>query len=134
MSKSVLYMANASTQAVAATGMTVNFGSIIRRYGCKLNQSGGNIVINGAGYYTACPTINFLAGGAGTVVATLLKDGIAVPGATTQVTVADASHYDIPIPTCEVRQTCNCQSNLAVTVSGVAGEIVGAAIVLEESV
>lgn len=51
MSKSVIYANNSSTQTTVATGSIINFGSIVRRYGCNLNLSGGNVVIDGSGYY-----------------------------------------------------------------------------------
>ena len=51
MSKSLIQVANPSSQDVAENGI-INLGSVQRRYGCNLRLSGNAIEVNGDGYYT----------------------------------------------------------------------------------
>lgn len=84
MSKSIVYAANTNTQVVEA-GNVINFGNVVRKYGCNCNLSVGNVEVRGSGYYDV--DTNFtLASTAGTVTITLYKDGVAIPGATASFT------------------------------------------------
>ena len=51
MSKSLIQIANQSTQVVAEESI-INLGSTQRRFGCNLRLSGNGIEVSGAGYYT----------------------------------------------------------------------------------
>lgn len=126
MGKGLLYASNSNTQALAV-GETINFGMPVRRYGCYIDMSGGNVVIDGSGYYTDTINITFTANGTGLATFTIYKDGIAVPGATCSITVANGNVYNIVIP-CVVKQKCECESTIVVAISGVALTISNAAV------
>ena len=130
MSKSVLYAANTSTQAFAATGTVINFGSIVRRYGDNLALSGGNVVARGCGYYDIDTNITFN-GAAGTVVVQIYKDGVPIPGATTSTTIAANVNAQVSIPAI-IREVCCNESTITVVISGVAGNVINAAIDVEK--
>lgn len=127
MSKSVIYAAN----TVSQTGSVIDFGNIIRRYGCNLKLSGGNIEVTGAGYYDLDVNITFLASGAGTATIQVYFDGVAVPGAKVTFTTESATNYAISIPSI-IKQNCNCTGTIAVVISGVAGNVSNAGIVVEK--
>lgn len=126
MSKSLLYASNQNSQTLSS-GDTINFGTPVRRYGCNANISGGNVVIYGSGYYTDTINITFTANAAGTVTITTFKDGIAVPGATCSVTVTESNLYNIVVP-CVVRQKCECESTIAVAITGIATTVSNASV------
>lgn len=131
MSKSVLYSANTASQATTAAGTTINFGTIVRRYGCNAELSGGNAVVKGSGYFDVNVNITFTASGAGTAVVQVLKDGTAVTGATASITTAESTAYTVNIP-CVVRNTCPCESVLTVLISGVATTVSNAAVAVQK--
>lgn len=118
MSNSVLYAVNSNTQTLPI-GSTINFGNIVRRYGCNCNLSGGNVVLKGTGYYNINTNFSFVAGGAGTATIALYKDGVAIPGAFASRATAEAGAYVMSIPAI-VRQTCCCDSQITAVVTGVA--------------
>lgn len=130
MSKSILYAANTNPQTFIANGSIVNFGSIIRRYGCNVVLSGGNAVVDGQGYYDVDVNLTFTAA-AGTVVVQIFKDGVAVQGAEATITTVADTSYAVTIPTI-VRQSCCCESTITVVISGVAGTISNASIKVEK--
>lgn len=131
MSKSVLYSANTNSQTVAINGI-INFGTIIRRYGCNCNLSGGNAVISGTGYYNIDTAFTFTASDAGTAVITLFNDGVAIPGATVSFTTAANSIYAVSIPAI-IRQMCCCNSTITAIVTGVAGTVNNASILVSKT-
>ncbi len=131
MSKSVLYSANTASQTTTAAGTVINFGTVVRRYGCNAELSGGNAVVKGSGYYGVDISITFTASGAGTAVIQLLKDGTAVTGATASITTAESTTYTVYIPSV-VRNVCCCESAISVVISGVAGAVTNAAIVVQK--
>lgn len=79
--KSALYTAMQTPTEVAVNGV-IPLGSLIRRYGCDITLNGNAANIVGNGYYDVDASITVAPTAAGTVTATLYKDGIAVPGAT----------------------------------------------------
>lgn len=125
-----MYAANTSTQAYVATGTTINFGSVVRRYGNNIALSGGNVVVRGAGYYNVDVNIGFT-GAAGTATIQVFKDGVAIPGATATITTAADTNFAVTIPTL-IREVCCNESTITVVISGVAGNVVNAAIVVEK--
>ena len=123
MSKSILYAANTNTQSVTVTtGTSINFGSIIRKYGCNVNLSGGNAVIRGCGYYAIDTNVNFTSGVAGTITVQLYKDGIAIPGAVSTISGVAADVEALTIPTL-IRIPCDCESTITAVISGVTGVV-----------
>lgn len=128
--KSALYAANANTQTVTADETTIDFGSIVRRYGRCTHLSGGNVVIEEAGYYDVDTNVTFTSTAAGTVAIYLYKDGVRIPGANVTATTAAGSTYAFSIPAI-IRNTCNCESTITVRTVGAAGTITNAAIAVE---
>lgn len=88
--KSLIYTAMQTPTAVAVNGI-IPLGTIVRRYGCNCNLNGNGIAINGQGYYDVDVSVEAVPDAAGTVTVQLLKDGVAVPGATAAATVAAAA-------------------------------------------
>lgn len=85
------------------------------------NLNGNGIIINGAGYYDFDIVLTALPAAAGAITATLMRDGVAVPGATATVT-ASAVGEAVTLPiTAMVRQFGNCAgSTYTVVLSGAA--------------
>lgn len=128
--KSALFAANTNDQTLAI-GNVINFGSIVRRFGCNCNLSGGNATIQGSGYYDINTNFTFTASTAGTVIITLYKDGTQIPGAISTTTVVADSIYSINISAI-VREACCCESTITAVLSGTTGTINNAAIILEK--
>lgn len=129
MSKSLIYMVNSNTQSITAGG-TVNFGNIVRRYGCNCQSNGTTPTINGTGYYEVDANVT-LTGAAGIVTLTLYKDGTAIPGASQSATLAANTLYAFNIPAI-VREKCCCDSTITLVISGVATAVSNAAIEVEK--
>ena len=127
MGKSLIYMVNTNPQTLAI-GSAVNFGSIIRRYGCNVGSNGSNPLVRGTGYYNIDANITLTAGGAGVVTLTLLKDGTPISGATQSATVANNVQYAFTLPAVIREKCCDSASNITLVVTGVATTINNAAI------
>ena len=84
---SILFTAMTSPTTVAAGG-DIPLGIVVRRYGCGATLRGNAISLNGEGYYDADVSVTVIPAVAGTITATLLQDGVAIPGATASATVA----------------------------------------------
>lgn len=84
---SILFTAMTSPTTVAADG-DIPLGNVVRRYGCGATLNGNAISLNGDGYYDADVSVTVIPTAAGTITATLLQDGVAIPGATASATVA----------------------------------------------
>lgn len=116
MSKSVLYAANSNTQTLT-TGSTISFGSIVRRYGSNLNLSGGDVSVKGEGYYSVDSNFTFEPTTPGTVIITLYKNGVAIPGAVATFTTVADTIYSVTIPAM-VRQSCCSEGTITAIVTG----------------
>lgn len=129
---SAVYACNTSVQAITAdTATVINFGSVIRAYGPSTSVSGGNVTTDASGYYVGDINVTLLATAAGTATIQILKDGVAVPGATATVTTA-VGDYAISIPFM-IRNTCCCESTItAVCTSSGAATISNAAILVRK--
>ena len=110
--KSALYAVMQTPTAVAVDGV-IPLGSLIRRYGCDVTLNGNAVNITGAGYYDVDASITVALAAAGTVTATLFKDGVAVPGATASASGAAGAPVVLAFPAL-VRQAC-CASGTALT-------------------
>ena len=124
MSKSAIYTVNQSSQSVEPTGV-VNLGSIVRRYGCNLNLSGNSILVDGVGYYSIDCNVVATIPTAGTLTATLFKNGVAIPGATASAdTAADGDVVTLPI-SIMIRESCSCNdaSSITCVLTGVASTV-----------
>lgn len=130
MSKSVLYASNTSNQTLTV-GDVINFGSIVRKYGCNCNLSGGNVIVSGTGYYNIDTIFTLTASAAGTAVITLFKDGVAIPGGVATFTMAEGDLCAVSIPTM-IRQNCCCDATIRAVLTGVAVTMNNAAIIVEK--
>lgn len=120
--KSALYAALQTPTAVAIDGV-IPLGSLIRRYGCDANLNGNAVNITNAGYYDVDVSVTVAPTAAGTVTATLVKDGVAIPGATASAAAAAGAPTVLSFPAL-VRQAC-CASGSALTLvlSGAAATV-----------
>ena len=133
MGKSILYAVNLTAQNVA-DGNTINFGSLVRKYGCDCNISGGNAVVRSSGFYVVDTNIDFTASAAGTVTIALYQDGVAIPGAYSTRTVVADTQYQITIPAVIRTRCCRCNdSTITAVVTGQAINVTNAAIIVERS-
>lgn len=92
MSKSALYVVNNSTQEVVTNGL-IDPGAVIRRFGPGASLVGNGVQLNEQGYYSLNLSITLAATEAGEVEVTVLKDGVALPGAIATQTAAAAGDF-----------------------------------------
>ena len=129
MSKSAIYVANTGAQAVAVGG-TINLGSIVRRFGCGVDLNGG-ITIDEPGYYDVAVSITAAPTAAGDVTATMLNNGVAVPGVTATTTAAAANDPVNLSLVGIVRVYCNGNiGNLSIVLGGTAASVTNVAVVV----
>lgn len=131
---SAIYAANTNPQTLTANvAATVNFGQIVRAFGAYTNLSGGNVVINNAGYYVGDTNFTIKSTAGAIVTVRLYKDGVLVPGATATSTVGTgATEISLSIPFM-IRNTCCAESTItAVVTSTAAGTIENAAILIRK--
>ena len=132
MCSSLIYMDNSNSQTLTAnTATTVSFGNTIRRFGCALSNSGGNVVTSQTGFYL-CDIDLGITTGAGSVTVQVYKNDKLIPGTTRTITVADNdTSLAVTIPFV-VRDKCGCDSTIScVVTSAVAGTIYDATIRVE---
>ena len=109
--------------AVAVNGI-IPLGTIVRRYGCNCNLNGNGIAINGQGYYDVDVSVEAVPDAAGTVSVQLLKDGVAVPGATAAATVAAvANTVTLAFPATVRLGCCSTGSVLTLLLTGAASTV-----------
>ena len=121
--KSLIYTAMQTPTAVAVSGI-IPLGTIVRRYGCNCNLNGNGIAINGQGYYDVDVSVEAVPDAAGTVTVQLLKDGIAVPGATAAATVAAvANTVTLAFPATVRLGCCSTGSVLTLLLTGAASTV-----------
>ena len=131
MSKSAIYTANTTAQAVAVGGI-VGLGSVVRRFGCALALNGNSISIDDAGYYEASVSITAEPTAAGTITATLFNNGVAVPGATASATAAAAGDAVSVSFDSVLRIFCGAVPGaLTVVLTGGAASVTNAAVVVK---
>lgn len=117
--KSALYAINTTVGTAIPDGAIYSPNRVVRRFGPAIRLDDNGIILDSAGYYKVSAIATVTATAVGNITATLYKDGIAVPGATTTVT-ATAIGDEISLPiSALVRVLCNCQlSTLTVVISG----------------
>ena len=121
--KSLIYTAMQTPTAVAVNGI-IPLGTIVRRYGCNCNLNGNGIAINGQGYYNVDVSVEAVPDAAGTVTVQLLKDGVAVPGATAAATVAAvANTVTLAFPATVRLGCCSTGSVLTLLLTGAASTV-----------
>ena len=121
--KSLIYTAMQTPTAVAVNGI-IPLGTIVRRYGCNCNLNGNGIAINGQGYYDVDVSVEAVPDAVGTVTVQLLKDGVAVPGATAAATVAAvANTVTLAFPATVRLGCCSTGSVLTLLLTGAASTV-----------
>lgn len=121
--KSLIYTAMQTPTAVAVNNI-IPLGTIVRRYGCNCNLNGNGIAINGQGYYDVDVSVEAVPDAAGTVTVQLLKDGVAVPGATAAATVAAvANTVTLAFPATVRLGCCSTGSVLTLLLTGAASTV-----------
>jgi len=127
MSQALIYKVNNRQQAVVATGTSIDFGNIIRRYGC-IQGNGDGVHLPCTGYYALDGSFDVLGTAGGTMTIQFYYNGIPIPGASASLTTAADVRNSVTIPAI-VRQ--NCPKNpgaITAIASGVAGTITQATI------
>lgn len=127
--KSALYGVNTNTQTVAVNGV-VNFGQIVRRFGCHTNMSSGNVVLKGIGYYDVVSNVtinNTDTTNVSNPIITFYKDGVAIPGAVAEATIASSGYETLTIPFV-VRETCDCESTITAVITNASASITNATV------
>ena len=128
--KAGIYTANTTAQAVGANS-ALPLGSIIRRFGCGMDVNGNGLTICEPGYYDVDVSVTVLPTDATPITATLLRDGVAVPGATaTETPTAAGAAVNLSFPAL-VRHFCNCGAATMTVVLSAAGTVNNMAIVAE---
>lgn len=120
--KSALYAAMQTPTAVSAGGV-IPLGSLIRRYGCDISLNGNAVNLTGTGYYDVDASITATLTAAGTVTATLYKDGVAIPGATASETGAANGTVNLSIPALVRQACCAAGSALTLVLTGAAATV-----------
>lgn len=120
MSRSLIQVANPSTQSVDANGI-ISLGNVIRRFGCNCKLSGDSIECAGEGYYTIDCDVLASPAAEGPVTVALYRNGVQIPGALASATASAANdNVMLPINT-TVRQNCYCDSPDMITIVLLAG-------------
>ena len=109
MSKSLIQLANQSSQTVAANSI-ISLGSVQRRYGCNLRLSGNGIEVSGAGYYTVDCAVSVVPEAVGEVTVAIYNNGIQIPGAIAYGAVSTAENPTTLCINTTIRQGCCCDS------------------------
>lgn len=126
MSKSLIQVANTSTQAVTPTTTSpaiVSLGTTIRRYGCNLRQNGYAIEENGEGYYEIEGTITVAPTTAGVVTVALYENGEIMRGSQVSSYVSLAENpITLPLIATSRIMCCN-TANVSVGVVEGAGNV-----------
>lgn len=126
---SAIYSVNSNTQALtAATPATVNFGTVVRRFGPSVSMNGGDVVVSTSGFYEVNVNLG-ITSAAGDITVQINKDGTAVPGAVASITAGAADTNSCITIQFIIRNKCCCDSTLScVVTSAGAGVITNAAI------
>lgn len=125
--KNLIYAGDTNTQLIPSTGGVVNFNSVIRKKGCHLQLSGGNVTTHGEDHYVVLVNLSVSGTGAGTLDVQLFADGVPITGASASITTADATVYQLLVPGV-VKESCYCEKTITCFVSGVAVNITNATI------
>lgn len=121
--KSAIYTAMQTPTEVAVNGV-IPLGSLIRRYGCDISLNGNAVNIVGKGYYDVDVSITVSPTAAGTVTATLIKDGVVVPGATASANAAAAgAPVTLAFPALVRQACCASSSALSLVLTGAASTV-----------
>lgn len=130
MSRSAIYVVNQGAQTVAADGI-IALGNTVRRFGCNLSLQGNAVQTTGEGYYDVSASITLAPTAIGVVTVTLLKDGVAIPGAIASAQATAANQVlNLNIEALIRECCCGCytpQSNLSLQLSTTAASVTNVA-------
>lgn len=134
MGKSLIQVANQSTQAVAVNSI-IGLGSTQRRYGCNCRLSGNGIEVNGEGYYKVDASVSVAPTAAGNVTVALYNNGVQVPGAIAYDSVSTAANPTNLSVVATLRQGCCCDSadNLTLVLLEGEGNVTNVSMRVEKS-
>ena len=128
--KSLIYTALTTPTAILANSM-IPLGAIVRRYGCALAVNANGINVNELGYYDIKASITVMPTAAGAITATVLADGVEIPGATATGTAAAAGDA-VNLSIVGVMRKCGCDCPQTITVQlNAAGTVDNMALVIE---
>ena len=128
--KSLIYTALTSPTAVLANG-NIPLGALVRRYGCALAVNGDGVNVSEPGYYDIAASITALPTAAGAITASVLVDGVQIPGATATATAAAAGDA-VNLSIASVLRKCGCDCPQTLTVQlNAAGTVQSMALVIE---
>ena len=129
--KSLIYTAMTTPTEIIANGM-IPLGAIVRRYGCALAVNANGVNVNEPGYYDIKASITVMPTAAGAITATVLADGVEIPGATATGTAAAAGD-DVNLSIVGVLRKCGCDCPQTLTVQlDAAGTVENMALVVEK--
>ena len=128
--KSAIYTALTTPTTVLAGG-TIPLGAIVRRYGSDIDVNGNGINLCQSGYYDADTSITVLAAVPGAITATLLNNGVPVPGATATASAAAAGNAVNLSITALLRHLCHCGVGTLTVVLSAAGTVSNMALTVE---
>ena len=134
MSRSLIQVANPSTQAVAENSI-IPLGSVQRRFGCNLRLSGNAIECSGEGYYTLTGNVTVSPTAIGNVTVGLHINGVQLPGAVSYGYASAASNpVTLPIEA-TIRQGCCCDSadNISLVLLEGAGNVQNVSLRVEKA-
>lgn len=120
--KSALYTALQTPTDVAVDGV-IPLGSLIRRYGCDISLNGNAVNLSNAGYYDVDVSVTVASTAAGTVTATLVKDGVAITGATASAAAAAGAPTVLSFPALVRQACCAAGSALTLVLTGAAATV-----------
>ena len=122
MARSLIQVANQSTQAVAVNSI-IPLGSTQRRFGCNLRLSGNGIEVSGEGYYTVDADVSVAPTAAGNVTVALYNNGVQVPGAIAYTTGTAGDPISVGINTTIRQRCCDDADNLTLVLIEGAGNV-----------
>lgn len=123
MSKSLIQVANPSTQTVTPTATSpafVSLGNVVRRYGCNLRLNGNSIEQTGSGYFELTGSITVAPTATGTVTVALFENGEVLPGSQVSGSVSTANN-PVTLPLIGTSKNCGCNCASSITVGVIAG-------------
>lgn len=92
-------------------------------YGCDISLNGNAVNIVSKGYYDVDVSITVSPTAAGTVTATLIKDGVVVPGATASANAAAGAPVALAFPALVRQACCASGSALSLVLTGTASTV-----------
>lgn len=120
-----------TTPTTVLAGGTIPLGSIICRIGCGMDVNGNGLTIRDPGCYDIDVSVTVLPAAATAITATLLRDGVAVPGATaTETPTAAGAAVNLSL-LAPVRHFCHCGAATLTVVLSDTGTVNNMAIVAE---